>query len=98
MKISDVRYSPFLSPKTRLPEVGPKGLVGFVSCILEDSFFLGNIAVFQRLDQTGYRLVFPVRMSKENKEFKIFFPLTRVVYDKLLAIIVQQIQARDKNI
>ena len=93
MTITDVRFSPNLDPETRLPFVGPKGLAGFASCILDDSFFLGNIGVYERLDG-GYRLTFPVRISARQKEFKIYFPLTRVVYELLLKAVVDQMLTR----
>jgi len=56
-----------------------EGLVGFVNIVLDDCLFLGNIAIFSRLNKEGYRLVFPEKKVGENK-IQIFYPLTNEFY------------------
>lgn len=40
--------------------VKPKdGLIGFASFVVDGNFYVGNIAIFSRLDGSGIRLVYP---------------------------------------
>lgn len=55
------------------------GLVGFVNVIIDDCLYLGNIAVFLRLNKEGYRLVFPEKKIGDKK-ISIFHPLTSKFY------------------
>ena len=68
-----------------------KGLVGFASCVINRDIYLGNIAVFERLDKQGYRLVFPVRKSEKGMKFKICFPVNNEAYQALLSAISKYI-------
>jgi DNA-binding cell septation regulator SpoVG len=55
------------------------GLVGFVNIVLDDCLYLGNIAIFSRLNKEGYRLVFPEKKTGDKK-ISIFHPLTADFY------------------
>jgi DNA-binding cell septation regulator SpoVG len=57
------------------------GLVAFVSCILDNKWHVGNIAVYTRLGG-GYRLVYPTKKIKEEN-FNIFHPIRKDVGDKV---------------
>lgn len=50
-KVSEVQF---------VPVKPDNGLVGFASCILDDCYYVGSIAIFTRLSG-GYRLVFPTK-------------------------------------
>jgi DNA-binding cell septation regulator SpoVG len=67
--------------KVKIKKVAPKdGLVGFASCVIDDSLYLGNIAVFTRLNQVDkIRLVFPVK-ELDNIKIAMFKPLTSDLY------------------
>jgi len=68
-----------------------KGLVGFASCVLDDVLYIGNIAIFSRLNKPGeYRIVFPVKDCQNGKRIEIFYPLTREFYFELEKAIVQE--------
>lgn len=44
--------------------VKPKdGLVGFASFVVDGNFYVGNVAIFSRLDGEGMRLVYPRKGS-----------------------------------
>ena len=43
------------------------GLVAFVSFVLDDSFFVGDVAIYSRIDQQGYRLVYPAKTLFNQK-------------------------------
>lgn len=67
--------------KIRIKKLIPnKGHIGFVSCVIDDWLFIGNIAIFSRLnDPENIRLVFPEKKIGEKK-ISIFYPLTKEAY------------------
>lgn len=67
-----------------------KGLIGFASCILNDCLYLGSIGIFKRLDNQGFRLVFPVRTSEKGMKFNIFFPINNRMYNVLLDAVIKE--------
>ncbi len=60
-----------------------KGLVAFVSFILNDSFFVGDVAIYTRIDQPGYRLVYPVRYLVTGLRINCFKPIHKPVADEI---------------
>lgn len=55
--------------------VKPKdGLIGFASFVVDGNFYVGNVAIFSRLDGEGMRLVYP---RKGNID--CFHPITKEV-------------------
>lgn len=72
MKISKIKIKKVIEDK---------GLVGFASCVLDDCLFLGNIAIFSRLNRPNeYRIVFPVKDCLDKTRIEIFYPLTKDFY------------------
>ncbi len=67
--------------RVRIKKVPPKnGLVGFASVVIDDWLYLGNIAIFTRLDkESDLRLVFPQKQLK-NGSISIFYPLASEKY------------------
>lgn len=82
--------------KVKLKRVVPdKGLVAFASCVIDDSLYLGNIAVFTRLGETErMRLVFPVKEAGQNK-ISVFYPLTAELYYLLEQAITDKYKEND---
>lgn len=63
--------------------VPKKGLVGFVSMVIDDWMQLGNIAIFTRLNSEGQiRLVFPQKKIN-NKDVMFIHPLDAAHYFEL---------------
>jgi len=60
-----------------------KGLVAFASFVLNDSFFIGDVAVYTRIDQPGYRLVYPVRYLVTGLRVHCFKPIHKPVADEI---------------
>lgn len=80
--------------EVELYPVKPRGgLVAFASCIVNGCLYLGNIAVHTRLDGSGYRLVFPVKVLPNGKEIQCVHPVTREAGDLLLRAIVTKFEA-----
>jgi len=86
MKISKVKI------KKVIPD---KGLVAFASCVLDDSLYIGNIAVFTRLGEDArMRLVFPVKEVGNNK-ISVIHPLTAELYYALEQAITEKYKEND---
>jgi len=68
-----------------------KGHIGFVSCVIDNWLFLGNIAIFSRLNSDQIRLVFPEKKIGEKK-ISIFYPLTKEAYFELEKIVQENLK------
>ncbi len=68
-KISEIQFVP-VKPRD--------GHVGFVSFVIDGKFWIGSVAVYTRLDGTGYRLVYPTRKVGE-KNLNTFHPISSEV-------------------
>lgn len=66
-----------------------RGHIGFVSCIVDNWLYLGNIAIFLRLNSDQIRLVFPEKKVGEKK-ISIFYPLVKEKYIELEKIIQEE--------
>jgi len=79
LEISEINIIP-VKPK--------EGLLGFASCVLNQSLYLGGIAIRTDLSNKGYRLVFPTKKFSNGKEISLFHPINRqfgkFIADKIL--------------
>lgn len=66
MIITEIHFTP-IRPKN--------GLVGFASCVIDGSFYLGSIAIHSRPDGS-YRLVYPEKRIGESS-MSIFHPINK---------------------
>jgi DNA-binding cell septation regulator SpoVG len=83
--------------KVVIRKIIPKeGLVGFASLVIDDSLYLGNIAIFSRLNQSTYRLVFPEKKVKD-KVISLFHPVNSEFYFKLEKIINDEFNKPNDN-
>jgi len=82
IQISEVQIIP-LKPKD--------GLVAFASCLLNDQFYLGNIAIHTCLNAPGeYRLVFPSKVITPGRDIPIYHPINKVTYEAIRTPVVQK--------
>jgi len=68
-KISEIEIVP-IKPKG--------GLIGFASFVLDEKYYVSSVAVFTKLDGSGYRLVYPSKKVGE-KNINIFHPINSQV-------------------
>ena len=59
------------------------GLLGFISFVLNDSFYVADVAIYSRLDQEGYRLVYPMKTLANGAKVNIFHPIKKDVAEKI---------------
>jgi len=64
-KISEIQIIP-VKPKD--------GLVAFASFVLDKKYYVGSVAVFTRLNSSGFRLVYPAK-KVGDRNINIFYPI-----------------------
>jgi len=70
--------------------VKPKdGLVAFASCVINDQFYVGDVAIYTRPNGQNYRLVYPCKVLPNGKKVNCFHPINRESADQLTKEIVR---------
>ena len=59
-----------------------KGLVAFVSFTYA-GLILSSVAVYSKLDGSGYRVVYPDRFLPNGKKMQVFYPENREIGEKI---------------
>ena len=72
--------------------VKPKdGLVAFASCVVNNSLYIGNIAVYTSpTNPKGFRLVYPAKVLPTGKEINCVHPITRGAGEIILDSIIRR--------
>jgi len=72
--VSELRIS-----EIQIIPVKPRdGLVAFASCIVNNAFYIGNIAVYTcPSSESGFRLVFPEKVLPNGKKVACVHPINR---------------------
>lgn len=70
--------------------VKPKdGLVAFASCIINNQFYIGNIAIHTSpASPDGFRLVYPMKIMATGKELNCVYPINRETGDAVSKAVV----------
>ena len=60
-------------------QVKPKdGLIAFTSCVINNQFYLGNIAIYTSPSSPdGFRLVYPLKILPTGKQINCVHPINR---------------------
>jgi len=53
------------------------GLLAFASFVLNNAFYVGDIAIYSRLDGEGYRLAYPIKILTNGAKINCFHPINR---------------------
>ena len=63
----------------QITPVKPKdGLIAFASFVLDGKYYVGSVAIFTRLERSGYRLVYPSKKLGE-KNLNLFYPINNFI-------------------
>ena len=82
MKISEIEIVP-IKPQS--------GLVAFASCVINNSFYVGNIAIHTSYNcRDGYRLVYPSKILPNGKEVNCIHPINRDVGESISKAIISK--------
>ena len=60
-----------------IPVKPHNGLVAFSSFVLNKSFYIGDVAIYSRLSEEGYRLVYPTKVLPNGLKINCFYPINR---------------------
>ena len=74
--------------------IKPKnGLIAFASCVINNQFYLGNIAIYTSPTSTdGFRLVYPAKMLPNGKQINCVYPINRETYESVKKAIIQKFE------
>ena len=65
-------------------------LLGFASCIIGNSFYLGGLAVHTDLPTRGLRLVYPTKKTLSGQEIPLYHPINKDASERVrLAIALE---------
>ena len=53
------------------------GLLAFTSFILNHAFYIGDVAIYSRLNKPGYRLVYPAKVLANGAKVNCFHPINK---------------------
>jgi stage V sporulation protein G len=82
LRISEIQIIP-IKPK--------EGLVAFASCVINKALYLGNIAVYSSPStQSGFRLVYPVKILPNGKEIHCIHPISKVAGEIISKAIIRK--------
>ena len=59
------------------------GLLAFVSFIIDNSCYVGDVALYSRLDGEGVRLVYPMRTLPNGAKVNVFHPIRKDVAEAI---------------
>lgn len=62
-----------------LPVKPHNGLLAFCSFVINNSFYVGDVAIYSRLDYSGYRLAYPIKILSNGAKINCFHPINREV-------------------
>ena len=88
LKITELKFTP-VKPD--------KGLIGFVTIILNDCLFLSGIAIFKLLNADGYRILYPAKKTA-HMEYKYYHPLNKETSKFFETAILTVVEEEIKNI
>jgi stage V sporulation protein G len=81
----------FVSEINLAPVRPQNGLVSFASCIIYDSFYIGNIAIYTSpAHSLGYRLVFPTKKLTSGQQLPCVYPFRKESEEIITAAIVNK--------
>jgi len=66
--------------ETQIIPIKPRnGLLAFVNFVINNSFFVGDIALYSLLNREGYRLSYPIKVLKNGLKVNCFHPINSQV-------------------
>jgi DNA-binding cell septation regulator SpoVG len=54
-----------------------KGLLAFTSFVLNNQFYVGDVAIYSCLNRPGYRLVYPSKVLPNGAKVQCFYPINQ---------------------
>jgi len=80
-KVTEIEIIP-IKPKS--------GLIGFASFILDEKYYVGSVAVFTKINNSGFRLVYPTKKVGE-RNINIFHPINSIVGKFIEEMVIKKV-------
>lgn len=82
-----------------IPVKPNNGLIAFASCVINNQFYLGNIAIYTSpSSDSGFRLVYPAKILPTGKQIHCAHPINKSVGVKIHDAIVGRYKEIIKNL
>jgi len=80
-----------------IPAKPSNGLVGFASVVINNQFYVGNIAIYTSpSSMDGYRLVFPNKKLASGQVVDCFYPINKEAEQQVtLAVVKKYLELMD---
>lgn len=76
--------------KIQILSVKPRqGLLAFCSFVLNGSFYIGDVAIYSRLNQEGFRLIYPSKVLSNGLKINCFYPINRDAVCLIEALVIK---------
>ena len=62
-----------------IPVKPRNGLLAFVSFVINKALYVGDVAIYSRLDGKGYRLSYPIKVLSNGAKINCFHPINREI-------------------
>lgn len=66
-----------------IPTKPKNGLVAFVSFVLNGLFYIGDVAIYTKIETEGYRLVYPAKVLFNGLKINCFKPIKKCAGDAI---------------
>ncbi len=60
-----------------IPVKPKQGLVAFSTCVINNQFYIGNIAIYTTFDKNEFRLVYPTKILPNGKAINCIHPINK---------------------
>ena len=67
------------------------GLIAFASCVVDESLYLGSIAIYTKLNAEGFRLVYPTKKIG-NTNIPIFHPVNKDTAEAIHNAVIEKLE------
>ncbi len=67
-----------------------EGLIAFASFVLDQKYYVGSVALYTRLDGSGYRLVYPTKKIGE-RNLNTFHPISRAAGEEIEKTVLEKV-------
>ena len=75
-----------------VPVKPSSGLVAFASFVLNSHFFVGDVAIYTKIETEGYRLVYPAKVLFNGLKINCFKPIKKCAGEAIEKIVLTEFE------
>lgn len=74
-----------------IPVKPNNGLIAFASCVINNQFYFGNIAIYTSpTSSDGFRLVYPLKTLPNGKQINCVYPINKDAAEKVKKAVIRK--------